>query len=139
MDRKLSNITIVSAAFAALVFAGFAANADDVASHPHAPQASNLGPAQMYSEFSNDTLDVVRVRLAPHEKTGTHDVTPRPVIWLTDVHLRDTKPDGTTTDYRRGAGTVEWIPAQRHAGENLSDHAIEFLGVIPKPNGSAVK
>jgi hypothetical protein len=139
MDHKLPRITIVSATFAGLVFAGFVANADDVSSHPHAPQASNLGPAQMHSEFSNDTLDVVRVRLAPHEKTGMHNLTPRLVIWLTDVHLRDTKPDGTTTDYRRGAGTVEWIPAQRHAGENLSGQAIEFLGVIPKPNGSAVR
>jgi hypothetical protein len=139
MDRKLSRIVIASATFAVLVFVGYGANADDAGLHSHSAQAIHAGPAQMHTEFSNDALDVVRVRLAPHEKTGMHDLTPRLVIWLTDVHLRDTKPDGTTTDYRRSAGTVEWIPAQRHAGENVSDQAIEFLGVIPKPNGSAVK
>jgi hypothetical protein len=139
MNRKLSRIAIISATSAALVFVGYRVNADDAGSHFHSPQASDLGPAQMHIEFSNDALDVVRVRLAPHEKTGMHDLTPRLVIWLTDAHLRDTKPDGTTTDYRRGAGTVEWIPAQRHAGENLSDQAIEFLGVVPKSNGSTVR
>jgi hypothetical protein len=75
---------------------------------------------------------VLRVRLAPYEKTEMHELTPRLVIWLTDAYLRDTKPDGTVTDYRRAAGATEWVPAQRHAGENLSDAAVEFLAVVPK-------
>jgi hypothetical protein len=66
-----------------------------------------------------------------------HELTPRLVIWLTDAHLRDTKPDGTVTDYRRTAGATEWVPAQRHAGENLSDTPIEFLAVLPKSSVQA--
>jgi hypothetical protein len=27
---------------------------------------------------------------------------------------------------------AEWVPAQRHAGENLSDEPIEFIVVVPK-------
>ena len=94
----------------------------------HAPPAGP--PAQ--AEIENESMFVLRVRMAPHAKTGMHDVSARLVVWLTDAHIRDTKPDGATSDYRRGAGTVEWIETQRHAGENLSDAPIEFLAVIAK-------
>jgi len=87
-------------------------------------------PAQ--AEFENESMLVLRVRMAPHAKTGMHDVSARLVVWLTDAHIRDAKLDGATSDYRRGAGTVEWIETQRHAGENLSDAPIEFLAVIAK-------
>jgi hypothetical protein len=85
----------------------------------------------MRVELENPSMVVLRVVLAPHEKTGMHDVSPRLVIWLTEARLRDVMPDGTQHDYQRAAGTVEWVPAQRHAGENLSDKPIEFLAVVP--------
>ena len=99
------------------------------AASQHAPPS---GPPQMQPEIDNDAVLVLRIRLAPHEKTGMHDVSARLVVWLTDAHIRDTKPDGTTSDYRRTAGTVEWVQAQRHAGENLSDNPIDFLAIIPR-------
>ncbi len=77
------------------------------------------------------------IRMAAHEKTPMHELSARLVIWLTDAHLRDTKPDGTVTDYRRAAGSTEWVPAQRHAGENLSAAPIEFLAVVPKTGAGA--
>jgi hypothetical protein len=92
------------------------------------------GPAQMCPELENTTMLVLRIRMAPHEKTAMHDLSARLVIWLTDAYLRDTKPDGTVTDYRRVAGSTEWVPAQQHAGENLSDSP---LAVVPKFGGSA--
>ena len=94
-------------------------------------------PMQMKLEFDNDAMSVVRVRLAPRQQTPMHELSARLVIWLTDAQLRDTMPDGTTTDYRRSAGQLDWVPAQRHAGENFSDQAIEFLAVIPKAAPSA--
>src|SRR5260370_41820657 len=99
--------------------------------------APTQGPAQMHPELENASMLVLRIRMAPHEKTAMHQLTPRLVIWLTDAHLRDTKPDGTVTDYRRTAGATEWVPAQRHAGENLSDTPIEFLAVLPKSSVQA--
>jgi hypothetical protein len=95
------------------------------------------GPAQMRPELENATMLVLRIRMAPHEKTAMHDLSARLVIWLTDAYLRDTKPDGTVIDYRRVAGSAEWVPAQQHAGENLSDSPIEFLAVLPKSAGSS--
>src|SRR5258708_29695502 len=99
--------------------------------------APTQGPAQMHPELENASMLVLRIRMAPHEKTAMHQLPPRRVIWLTDAYLRDTKPDGTVTDYRRAAGTTEWVPRQPHAGENLSDAPIEFLAVVPQAGGDA--
>jgi hypothetical protein len=95
----------------------------------HAPSS---GPTQMHPELDNDSMTVLRIRLAPHEKTGMHDVSARLVIWLTDAHLRDTAEDGKMIDYDRTPGAVDWVPTRRHAGENLGDKPIEFLAVVTK-------
>jgi hypothetical protein len=102
-----------------------------------AQHALSAGPTQIQSEIDNEATSVLRVRLAPHEKTPMHDVSPRLVVWLTEAHLRDTAEDGTTTDYHRSPGTVEWISGRRHAGENLGDRPIEFLAIIVKPAHSS--
>jgi len=84
-------------------------------------------------EFDNESMTVVRIHMAPHEKTPMHDiVSPRLVIWLTDAHLKDTGPDGGVREYSRPAGSVDWITPRRHMGENLSDQSLDFLAIIPK-------
>jgi hypothetical protein len=107
------------------------------------PPSSGLpssGPAGAKVEFENQSVVVVRVRMAPHEKTPMHDITSaRLVVWLTDVHLRDTHPDGSTNETHRRAGEIDWVPIQRHAGENLSHEALEFLAIVPKTDGTAPK
>jgi hypothetical protein len=115
---------VIAGALLAICFPGAGAQPAE----PH-------GPADMRPEFDNASMVVLRIRMAPHEKTAMHELSARLVIWLTDAHLRDTKPDGAVTDYQRAAGSTEWVPAQRHAGENLSDKPIEFLAVVPKTGG----
>ena len=97
------------------------------------------GPADAKVEFENESIIVVRMRIAPHEKTPMHDITSaRLVVWLTDAHLRDTHPDGSANETHRRAGTVDWVGVQRHAGENLSHEPLEFLAIVPKAGGAAV-
>lgn len=97
---------------------------------PHAPAG---GPGAVKIEFENDAVVVLRLRMAPHEKTPMHDIVgSRVVIWLTDTHLRDTAADGHSTEIHRSAGAVDWVPAQRHAGENLAGTPIEWLAIVPK-------
>jgi len=94
------------------------------------PQA---GPANAVVEFENESIIVVRIRMAPGEKTPMHDITSaRLVVWLTDVHLRDTHPDGSTNETHRRAGEIDWVGVQRHAGENLAHEPLEFLAIVPK-------
>jgi beta-alanine degradation protein BauB len=115
---------------------GAAWNQESGGSHaqpPHgAREAAQIGPANAKVELDNESLLVLRIHLGPHEKTPMHEVSPRLVVWITDAHLKDTFQDGTSQELRRIAGTAEWVPAQRHSGENLSDLPIQFLAIVPK-------
>lgn len=106
-------------------------------SHPSSalPSAS---PAGAKVEFENESVVVIRVHMAPHEKTPMHDIaSERLVVWLTDAHLRDTHPDGSANETHRRAGTIDWVGVQRHAGENLSHEPLEFLAIVPKAGRAA--
>jgi hypothetical protein len=103
---------------------------------PPSPEAAASGPSGMTVELDNDAVIVLRIRMAPREKTPAHDLSSRLVVWLTNAKLRDTFPDGRSEDIERTPGMIDWVPAQRHAGENLSDQPIEFLAIVPKA-GSA--
>ncbi len=92
-------------------------------------------PMRATVEFENDSVRVVRIHIAPHQKLPMHDVTPRVVIWLTDANLRMTFPDGQTHEVQSRAGETSWVPRGRHAGENLSAQPIEFIAVILKTAG----
>ena len=97
------------------------------------PTWSQSAPELGKIEFENDMLIVVRIHMAPHERTPMHDiVSPRLVVWLTDAHLKDTGPDGSVSEYSRSAGASEWATPRRHMGENLSDQGLDFLAIIPK-------
>jgi hypothetical protein len=108
---------------------------------PHAPATTALpqaGPAGVTVEFENDSVLVLRIRMEPHEKTPMHDIVgARVVVWLSNTHLRDTSADGRTAEIRRSAGAVDWVPPQRHAGENLGDQPIEWLAILPKTKDPA--
>src|SRR5260370_34084732 len=74
-------------------------------------------------EFENEAITVVRIHMAARERTPMHDIgSPRLVIWLTDVRLRDTGADGLVSEYIRSAGSIDWVTPRRHMGENLNDH-----------------
>jgi hypothetical protein len=99
------------------------------AAHAGAQPMPELGKI----EFENDQLTVVHVHMAPHERTPMHDIpSARLVIWLTDAHLKDTGADGSVSEYKRPAGSSDWITPRRHVGENLSDQDLDFLAIIPK-------
>jgi hypothetical protein len=99
--------------------------------HPAHP-----APPQAEPQLDNAAVQVIRIRLGPREKVPMHQVaTPRVVVWLTDAHMRYVFEDGTLREERRRAGQVDWVVPQRHAGENLDDHAVEFVAVVPKHAG----
>jgi hypothetical protein len=94
------------------------------------PQA---GPANAVVEFENGSIVVVRIRMAPGEKTPMHDIaSARLVVWLTDAHLRDIHPDGSTNETHRRAGEIDWVGVQRHAGENLAHSRWNFWRSCPR-------
>jgi len=78
----------------------------------------------------NEFVQVFRMSVPARSGTPMHDVSPRVVIWLSDAHFVDHFADGTTKEETRKAGDVEWVPARRHAGQNLSDSPMEFIAVV---------
>jgi quercetin dioxygenase-like cupin family protein len=132
----------ISAACLLLAFGshpGWAQHSGAHSTPSHGAAIPPAGSANAVVEFENDSIVVVRIRMAPGEKTPMHDITSaRLVVWLTDVHLRDTHADGSTDDIRRRAGDIDWTPVQRHAGENLAHEPLEFLAIVPKRSGESV-
>ena len=142
MKHALTNLWL-SAACVLLAFGfdpGSAQHSGAQSTPSHGAAIPQPGPANAVVEFENESIVVVRIRMAPGEKTPMHDITSaRLVIWLTDVSLRDTHADGSTDDIRRRAGDIDWIPVQRHAGENVASEPLEFLAVVPKTSGGGDK
>jgi quercetin dioxygenase-like cupin family protein len=83
-------------------------------------------------EIDNPAVQVIKLRLEAHASIPMHDLTDRVVVFLTDAHMRLTFPDGRTQEQHYRRGDTVWMASQRHAGENLGDHAIEMVSVIPK-------
>lgn len=94
--------------------------------------SQHAGLAGFKPEFENESVQVVRITIGPHEKLPMHELTPRVIVLLTDQNLRVTLPSGETTEVHHKAGEAMWVSGQKHAGENLSEKPIEFIAVIPK-------
>jgi quercetin dioxygenase-like cupin family protein len=83
----------------------------------------------MRVELRNDRVNVMRIRLKPHQTIPMHEVPPHLAIWLTDGTLKMSFPDGRTETHRFHAGQVEWVEIGKHSGENIGRTPIEFLAV----------
>src|SRR5258708_9063170 len=67
----------------------------------HGAAIPQAGPVNAVVEFENESIVVVRVRMAPREKTPMHDIaSARLELWLTHVYFRDIHPDGLADDIR---------------------------------------
>jgi hypothetical protein len=133
----------ISTACVALAFGagtGRAQHPGTPSTPPHGAATAQADPVNAMVAFENESMVVVRIRMAPHEKTPMHDIaSARLVVWLTDAYLRDTHPDGRSDDIRRRVGEIDWVPIQRHAGENLAHEPLEFLAIVPKTAGATAK
>ncbi len=85
MKSYLPTFAIASA----LIAMGLATG--EFVSSARAQHSQLKGPADMRPEFDSATMFVLRIRMAPHEKTAMHELSARLVIWLTDAHLRVTR------------------------------------------------
>src|SRR5262249_51651256 len=132
MKHALTNLWL-SAACLLLAFGPDPGRAQHSGAHStpsHGAAMPQAGPANAVVEFENESIVVIRIRMASGEKTPMHDIaSARLVVWLTDAHLRDTHPDGSANETHRRAGEIDWVGVQRPAGENLSHEPLEFLAI----------
>ena len=97
------------------------------------PIKSNPKNYQLVLE--NATVRVLRVTVAPGEKTTMHEHPDNAVIVFTDSKIRFTGADGKAVDAALKPNEAMWSPAGKHAGENTGTGLIE--GVIIELKGNA--
>lgn len=91
--------------------------------------AVQVDPAHHKVEFENAHVRVLRVRYGPHERSAMHSHPSSVVVFLTDLHVKFSYPDGKADEEEAKAGHAGWAKAVTHTVENLSDSASELIEV----------
>jgi hypothetical protein len=86
-----------------------------------------IDPLHFTVELDNAWVRALRVRYAPGEGSPTHEHPAGVRVFLTDIHNRFMKPDGSTSEVSRRAGEVIWAEAVRHANANLGGSHVEII------------
>jgi hypothetical protein len=86
--------------------------------------------------FENDRVRVLEYTDRPGERTTPHEH-PDSVMYTLSAFRRRLHGDGAHRDVEMAAGLTGWLPAQRHAGENIGDTPTHVLFVELK-GGSGI-
>lgn len=85
----------------------------------------------------NAEARILRFHYGPHEKSVMHSHPDLVVVYLTDLHVKMTSPDGKSQEQTGKAGEAQWTPAGTHLPENLSDKPVEGILVEFKTKSAA--
>jgi quercetin dioxygenase-like cupin family protein len=83
--------------------------------------AVTVNPKIVSVEYENDTIRVLRVKFATHDRLEMHSHPSLVVVALTPNSRRIFLPDGTQRDAQAKSGEVTWREPGTHAVENLGD------------------
>lgn len=97
-------------------------------------------PDKYRTIFENDVVRVLEYTDSPGAMTSPHNH-PDSVMYTLSSFERRLHLGGLTRDVRLEAGHAHWVPAQRHAGENIGStdtHAVfvELKGPTATPGGA---
>jgi beta-alanine degradation protein BauB len=98
-----------------------------------------VDPKHHKVEFENAQVRVLRITVGPHEKTAAHEHPDWVATALTDVHVKNTFPDGKTEERHLKAGEAQWHAGEKHTVENLSDKPFEVVMVELKGKATKAK
>ena len=96
-----------------------------------------VDPNHYKLESENAEVRVLRFHYGPHEKSVMHAHPDLVVVYLTDMRVKMTAPDGKSQEQTGKAGEAQWTPAGTHLPENLSDKPIEGILVEFKGKSAA--
>jgi beta-alanine degradation protein BauB len=82
--------------------------------------------------LENDQVRVLEYVDRPGDRTSPHEH-PDSVMYTLSSFRRRLYRDGEQVDVELAAGLATWLPAQRHAGENIGDTETRTLFVELKP------
>jgi quercetin dioxygenase-like cupin family protein len=90
-------------------------------------------------EFENDQVRVLRITYGPHEKSVMHAHPASVAVFLSDVSVKFTLPDGKTASSDVKAGMAQWEAGGKHLPENVGDKPFELILVELKGKHAAAK
>ncbi len=90
-----------------------------------------LDPIHFHLVFENDRVQVIRVRLGPHEKFMVMEIPGHVMTCLTDQHVRVIYPHGKPSVRSEKAGHTGWMERDEYGLENLEDKPAEWILVVP--------
>ncbi len=93
-----------------------------------------VDPEHFKVELDNGQVRVLRMKVAPGDKTALHEhLLPRVTLYLTDQYIRTTLANGRGSTFRNTAGQVSKGGRALHAERNLGPKPIEVLLIEIKP------
>lgn len=104
-----------------------------------AQDPTRIDPKHFKVELENDEVRVVRITMGPHEQSPLDEHQAGVTVYLTDVNVKHTYPNGKTDEGHRKAGETRWGAPVKHASENLSDKPFKEISVELKAKPAAAK
>jgi hypothetical protein len=96
-----------------------------------------LDPIHFRLVLENDRVQVIRVRLGPHEKSTAVDLPAHVLACVTDRHIRVHYAHGKPAERTEKAGYTGWEEREDSAFENLDDKPAEWILVVPNDSQKA--
>jgi quercetin dioxygenase-like cupin family protein len=79
--------------------------------------------------FENDHVRVIRITYGPMEESVMHYHPAGTAVFLTDMKVQFTTPNGETVEVEAKAGDTIWTEAGSHLPKNLADKPLELIQV----------
>jgi hypothetical protein len=86
-----------------------------------------VNPKNYSIEFENDRVRVVRFKYVPRERSTMHGHPEGAVVYLKDIHVRFTSPDGKTEEVTGKAVQAMRTPPIIHPPDNPEGEPIELV------------
>ena len=96
-----------------------------------------VDPNHYKVDSENAQVRILRFHYGPHEKSVMHSHPDLVAVFLTDMQVKMTTPDGKSQEQTGKAGQAQWEPAGTHLPENLSDKPVDGILVEFKTKAAA--
>jgi hypothetical protein len=90
-----------------------------------------LDGAHFSRVMANEHVEVIRVRLNPHEKTMIMEFPAHVMTCVTDQNVRLIYPHGKPVERTQKAGFAGWMERDQYGVENIGDKPVEWLMIVP--------
>src|SRR5512134_2652031 len=107
-----------------------------VASPASAQDAVTSNPKVYHVVLENAAVRVLRVSVAPGQKTVMHEHPDNAVVLLANSRMKFTGADGASQDVDMKANDAMWSPAGKHFGENTGSTPIDAVIIELKGNNA---